>query len=295
MTGTLTAAGAGMDVLGGCVVGTITAVGGGTIRDMLIARDEHGRSKRAFWMDEPEYLYIAVAASLATFCFWNTIAEKCGLDQSDHWIFWLDSAGVGCFCIIGAMHGIRAGLPWLVCAFCGMCTSTFGGVTRDVLSHRPVRILHSHSEIYAFTAFAGAAAYMAVRGAGGGYVLRAAVGWSTAVVLRYFSWTTDVRLPSMEQVYSTQAVLKAKMSADDHEQTARRPGHSSGGETMHKREREQVYSTQAVLKAKMSADDHEQTARRPGHSSGGETMHKREREQVYSTQAVLKAKMSADD
>ena len=75
MTGTLTAAGAGMDILGGCVVGTITAVGGGTIRDFLIARDENGRPKRAFWMDEPEYLYIAVLSSLATYLLWNEYAK----------------------------------------------------------------------------------------------------------------------------------------------------------------------------------------------------------------------------
>jgi uncharacterized membrane protein YeiH len=238
MTGTLTAAGAGMDVLGCCLVGTITAVGGGTIRDILIARDENGQSKRAFWMDEPEYLYIAMISSVGTFFLWNSLAESLGLDESDVWIFWLDSMGIGCFCIIGAMHGIRAGLPFVVCALCGMFTSTFGGMTRDVLSHRPVRILHSHSEIYALTAFLGASAYLSARAIGLSYAARAAAGIGTAIGMRYMAWTSDVRLPALERVYSTQAVVKAQVQAEnvDAGARARRPGHSSGAEALHKRE-----------------------------------------------------------
>ena len=235
MTGTLTAAGAGMDMLGGCVVGTITAVGGGTIRDVLIARDENGRPKRAFWMDEPEYLYIALVASFATFVLWNTLAPQYGLDESDSWIFWLDSAGIGCFCIIGAMHGIRAGLPSLVCAICGLLTSTFGGVTRDVLSHRPVRILHSHSEVYASTAFSGALAYVFVRRMGASYTARVLAGFSTAVALRYIAWTSDVKLPIMESVYSTRSVEQAAGSSKE-----RRPAHSSGVDALHKREMQRL-------------------------------------------------------
>ena len=191
MTGTLTALGAGMDVLGGCVVGTITAVGGGTIRDVLIARDENGHSKRAFWMDEPEYLYISLVSSLVTFYYWNELAEAWQLDQSDAWIFWLDSLGIAAFCSIGCMHGIRAGLPWVVCALCGMMTSTFGGMTRDVLTHRPVRILHSHSEIYALTAFSGATAYLAARALGFSYAARATAAFCTAVGLRCVACTSD--------------------------------------------------------------------------------------------------------
>lgn len=240
MTGTLTAAGAGMDVLGCCVVGTITAVGGGTIRDILIARDENGQSKRAFWMEEPEYLYISMLSSVATFFLWNALAETWGLDESDVWIFWLDSMGIGCFCIIGAMHGIRAGLPVVVCALCGMFTSTFGGLTRDVLSHRPVRILHSHSEIYASTAFLGASAYLGARALGLSYAARAASGICTAIGLRYVAWTSDIRLPALEHVYSAQAVSKTEAAVEEADASsgarARRPGHSSGVEALHKRE-----------------------------------------------------------
>ena len=234
MTGTLTAAGAGMDILGGCVVGTITAVGGGTIRDFLIARDENGRPKRAFWMDEPEYLYIAVLSSLATYLLWNEYAKAFGLDESDQWIFWLDSLGIGGFCVIGAMHGIRANLPWMVCAICGMFTATFGGVTRDVLSHRPVRILHSHSEMYAMTALSGASAYVGVRALGGSYAARVVAGMGTAVGLRYLAWTRDIRLPALDHVHSTQATKQQDAQALASQ--ARRPGHSSGVEAMHKRE-----------------------------------------------------------
>lgn len=236
MTGTLTALGAGMDVLGGCVVGTITAVGGGTIRDVLIARDENGHSKRAFWMDEPEYLYISLVSSLVTFYYWNELAEAWQLDQSDAWIFWLDSLGIAAFCSIGCMHGIRAGLPWVVCALCGMMTSTFGGMTRDVLTHRPVRILHSHSEIYALTAFSGATAYLAARALGFSYAARATAAFCTAVGLRYLAWTSDIKLPVLDSIYSAHEHAPLKDSPVDDPHTPRKPGHSSGAEAMHKRE-----------------------------------------------------------
>ena len=62
------------------------------------------------------------------------------------------------------MNGIRAGVPCAAAVACGMFTATFGGVVRDVLMHRPVRILHSYADIYATTALSGATVYMLAGG-----------------------------------------------------------------------------------------------------------------------------------
>ncbi len=59
--------------------------------------------------------------------------QTAGFSEDDAWVWWSDTLGVGAFAVIGTMNGIRAGVPLLCCAICGMFTSTFGGLIRDVL------------------------------------------------------------------------------------------------------------------------------------------------------------------
>lgn len=191
-SGSLLAAGCGMDVLGSTLVGTVTAVGGGTIRDAVIL------NKRPFWTDETEYLYICVATGCATFLAYSGSAP--GVDREEGALeFLTDTLGVGAFCVIGAMNGARAGVPGVVCAACGMATATFGGVVRDVLCKRDVRILHSRAEIYATTAVAGAAAYLVAGRLGLSVGARVGSGVGLAVGLRAWAATNGVRLAVWER------------------------------------------------------------------------------------------------
>jgi uncharacterized membrane protein YeiH len=75
-------------------------------------------------------------------------------------------------------------------------TATFGGAVRDVTMRRPIRILHSHAELYATTAAAGAGAYVCARAAGAPVWVRIWAGVGTSVMARYVSWTHGVRLPT---------------------------------------------------------------------------------------------------
>jgi uncharacterized membrane protein YeiH len=81
---------------------------------------------------------------------------------------------------------------------CGMSTATFGGATRDVLTNRPVRILHSHAELYASTAAAGAGAYILTRAIRAPLPVRIFAGVFTSILARYCSWTYGLRLPTWE-------------------------------------------------------------------------------------------------
>ena len=191
VTGSLAAAARGMDVLGATVVGTVTAVGGGTIRDVLL-----GRGRRAFWMEEPEYLWICVLSAAGAFLAWPHLEERFNVRISDSWVEYLDALGVGAFCVIGAQNGIRAGVPCAAAVACGMFTATFGGVVRDVLMERPVRILHSYTDIYATTALGGATTYMLVRQMGLPVSTRIIAGFSVAVALRVAANKHDWRLPT---------------------------------------------------------------------------------------------------
>ncbi len=94
------------------------------------------------------------------------------------------------------MNGIRANSPALISAICGMMTSTFGGLTRDTLLNRPVRILHPYSDTYAPIAFASASTYLGLRAVAPQMQgLRIAAAVAAAVYLRHEAWTKGWRLP----------------------------------------------------------------------------------------------------
>mmetsp|Transcript_7760 Transcript_7760/g.26180 ORF Transcript_7760/g.26180 Transcript_7760/m.26180 type:complete len:666 (-) Transcript_7760:21-2018(-) len=199
--GTLAGAERGMDLLGCMVMGTVTSVGGGTIRDLFIGH-ENGVPKRAFWMSEPEYLAIVYVMSLLSFFGWNSFASRFRLSLDDAWMFWWDTLGISCFTCIGTMNGIRASLHPVVVGMCGMFSSTFGGFTRDVISRHPVRILHAHQEMYAVPPLIGSFAYQAVRSLGLPLWTRILSGFLTTMAIRFCTWKFDLRLPVLASVYS---------------------------------------------------------------------------------------------
>jgi len=135
-SGAATAGEAGLDSFGSTFVGAVTALGGGTTRDLLLGR-------QAFWLAEGEYVIIAVASgALSFFCwpFWGFSGDSFGL-------FAADSLSLGTFCTIGAMNGCNAAVSPHIAALCGMATATFGGAARDLLTRKPVRILHNYAEV----------------------------------------------------------------------------------------------------------------------------------------------------
>lgn len=224
-SGSLLAAASGMDALGCSLVGTVTAVGGGTIRDAIII------NAQPFWTSEPEYLYISLLTGGATFFAIlqsnrqrsaqgsngdDQVAnnQPSDADKESRLEVAIDALGVGAFCVIGAQNGIRARFGHLVCILCGMATATFGGVVRDLLCRRQVRILHSSAEIYATTAAAGAAAYILARRLRAPVFHRVFAGVGVAVALRAWAWTHGIRLPvwANEQMQPTQK--RAAVSID---------------------------------------------------------------------------------
>ena len=179
------------------MVGTITAVGGGTVRDVLLGKTP------CFWMMEWEYIAICLASCGITLLGYEYLREHTPLfdkhNPDDGLVMWAsDTIGIGAFCVIGAQNAIRtgAGMHPLVCVLCGMFTATFGGVTRDVLCARPPRILHSTAELYASTALLGATAYMATRAMGASPAIRVASGVGTAITARYGAANWNIGLPN---------------------------------------------------------------------------------------------------
>lgn len=185
VSGSVLASMYGMDGLGCCVVGSITALGGGTVRDCLWARGP------AFWLDETEYLYMSIAAAAAAFFF--CYFEQPGKDWMDFIVFWGDTFGIGAFSVIGTMYAVRLGCSVVITLVCCFFTCTGGGIIRDTLLRRPARVLHNHQEIYAEAAVSGGAAYLVARKINLPLPMRVVVGASTTILLRLLATKYDIK------------------------------------------------------------------------------------------------------
>jgi uncharacterized membrane protein YeiH len=144
VSGALTAARYRMDVLGFILIGTITGIGGGTTRDLLLGRT-------VWWTQDPLELILCVAAALATF-FWITtdISRRRAM-------VWSDALGLAAFGVVGCHIALQFGSPFVIAVFMGMVTATGGGVIRDVLTNTQPMILCG--QLYATAALAGSLTY----------------------------------------------------------------------------------------------------------------------------------------
>lgn len=148
ISGALTAARYKMDVLGFVLIGTITGIGGGTTRDLLLGRT-------VWWTHDPFELILCVVASLMTF-FWITsdITRRKGM-------VWSDTLGLSVFGVVGCHVALEFGSPFIIAVFMGMITATGGGVIRDVLTNTQPMILSGQP--YATAALLGSLSYASLR------------------------------------------------------------------------------------------------------------------------------------
>ncbi|MFG1300797.1 trimeric intracellular cation channel family protein [Xanthobacter sp. V3C-3] len=121
MTAALAAGRREMDWVGVCLLGSVTALGGGSVRDVLLGR--HPLS----WVEHPEYLLITCGAALAT------IAVARFMRHLRHVFLFLDAVGLVVFTVIGCNVAMSLDMPVVVVIAAGMITGCVGGVLRDVL------------------------------------------------------------------------------------------------------------------------------------------------------------------
>ena len=120
ISGIRLAAGKGFDWFGAYVVGFVTAVGGGTIRDILL-------DIKPFWLIQPSYLIITGLGLLFTIIFRRQVVRL------NHSLFFFDAIGLGLFVVVGVAKSYAAEFPWWVAVIMGTITGSFGGLLRDVL------------------------------------------------------------------------------------------------------------------------------------------------------------------
>ncbi|MEJ6735936.1 MAG: trimeric intracellular cation channel family protein [Flavobacteriales bacterium] len=146
ISGALKAINKKFDPFGVLIIGFVTAVGGGTIRDILIT------DKTVFWLNESIHLYFILGGVILAIIFRNK------LNKFNKSLLFFDAVGLGLFTITGVQIGIENDLHLINCIILGTITGSFGGVVRDVLVNETPVIFKK--EIYATISIFGGGLYL---------------------------------------------------------------------------------------------------------------------------------------
>lgn len=144
-TGALAASRKQLDIVGFVFLGGVTGIGGGTFRDLILGQ------LPVFWVKNPNYLFVCLAASILVYFTAPRFESRYRL------LLWLDAIGLSAYAALGAAKGMEATGSPLVAIVTGMLTATFGGILRDIVAGEPSVLLRP--EIYVSAAMAGAAVY----------------------------------------------------------------------------------------------------------------------------------------
>lgn len=183
LTGALVASRAQLDIVGFAFVACLTAVGGGTVRDLLLNRDP------VFWVGDPNYILLAAAAAVAVFFTAHLVESRM------RWVIWLDSFALAVAVPAGTGAAIALGKGPVIVVLMGMATGSLGGLMRDVVCNE-VPLVLKQGELYITCAMAGAIS--AVLGIWLGLELRhalllcAAVCWGLRAGSILFGWHLPV-------------------------------------------------------------------------------------------------------
>lgn len=182
LTGALVASRAQLDLVGFIFMAALTAVGGGTLRDLLLRRDE------VFWVAQPTYVLLAAVAALMVFWTAHLFESRYRL------LVWLDSVALAVAVAAGVGVAIEGGFGPVIVVIMGVVAGTFGGLMRDVVGNE-VPLVLKQGQLYLTAAFGGALVAVAAGwlGLAGGEAL---VGCALTVwVLRAGSLIWGWKLP----------------------------------------------------------------------------------------------------
>jgi len=179
VSGALMAARYKMDIVGFIMIGTITGIGGGTTRDLLLGRT-------VWWTHDPAELILVVTVSIITFFFISSeITRKKAAN-------WADALGLSVFAVVGCHIALAFGSPFYIAVVIGMITATGGGVIRDVITNNEPMIMSG--QLYATAALLGALCYASLKYWGVGEVTAEVAGVLSAFSLRASAIIFDIRM-----------------------------------------------------------------------------------------------------
>ena len=144
ISGALVASRKCLDPVGFALIATVTGVGGGTVRDLLLGQP-------VFWLNQPSYVVLCVVVALVVYFIAPHIEYRYRV------LLWADAAGLSLFCVLGASIAIESEFNGVIAIVMGLLSATFGGLIRDVLCTELPLILRK--EIYVTAALCGAVVF----------------------------------------------------------------------------------------------------------------------------------------
>ncbi len=183
ISGVLVAMNKRMDPFGVFIIAFVTAVGGGTLRDLLIG------STPVFWMTNMLFIYVIAAATLLAVVFRNQIKH---LRKS---LFLFDTIGIGLYTVIGIEKGLNAELHPIICIALGTMTACFGGVIRDMLCNEIPVIFRK--EVYATACIFGGITYFVLHEFIGDQNLIFVISLSVVIAVRLLAVIFKISLPNI--------------------------------------------------------------------------------------------------
>lgn len=151
-TGALVASRRQLDIVAFLFLSSITGIGGGTMRDLILG------STPVFWVMDAGYL---IACSAAAVCVYFTAHL---FESRYRALLWLDAIGLSAYCVMGAEKSLALGFGPTAAVVTGVLTATFGGILRDLIAGEPSVLMRK--EIYVTAALAGSVAYTGMEASG---------------------------------------------------------------------------------------------------------------------------------
>lgn len=182
ISGVLAGSGKRVDLFGVIVLGLVTALGGGTVRDMVMGNP-------VFWLSDPYYVINAVTTSALAFFvvrYWTVPALALSL---------ADAFGLALFAILGVAIGLKGGVGPVNAVVLGVITGVAGGMMRDVLVGEIPLVFRREIYLYATAAVAGAVIYALLENYQSGSSVNRIIGIGTTLGLRLIAIRWKVSLP----------------------------------------------------------------------------------------------------
>lgn len=184
LTGALAANRSNMDIFGHIVLAILPAVGGGTVRDLIL-------DVPVFWLDAPVYIGLVIAAAVLVYL----VPPRMGRRLT--WLEWADAVGLALFCVLGASKTFAITQDMTISVTMGIVTASVGGMLRDVVNNEVPLILQK--EIYATAALVGGLIYCLCASQGLSEPVSLLAGGVSAFAVRacalIFGWSLPIRKP----------------------------------------------------------------------------------------------------
>lgn len=171
------------DWFGAYVVGAVTAIGGGTTRDLLLGYSP-------FWMYQPSYLIVTGFALFFVICFGKYVIRL------NNTFFIFDAIGLGLFTVVGIEKSLSAEFPMWVAVIMGTMTGALGGVLRDILINEVPLIFRK--DIYAIACILGGFIYYICESLGFGHITTQLVTATSVILIRIISVKYHISLPVLK-------------------------------------------------------------------------------------------------